>query len=311
MPLASLAQQAQPPRRVGFLSSTNEKVQRENLERLRARLRDLGYVEGKNITFDYRYADQKPERLPALAAELVKSKPDLILTHGTPETRAARAATSSIPIVMVSVGDPLGARLVASLARPGGNATGLTNLDVGLAAKRLELLKEVIPKLTRIAVLRKAGNPIGELQYKDTESAARALSLAHKLYDVRNLAELEAAFAAMHKDGVHALTVLTDPLFLAWRRQIADYALSNRLPTIFARDENVEAGGLLSYGPSLVELYGQAAAFVDKIFKGAKPGDLPIEQPAKFEMFINLKTAAALGISIPKSVQFRADKLYE
>jgi len=300
-PIVALAQQAGTVRRVGFLSSTNDKVHRGNLERLHARLRVLGYVEGKNISFDYRYANEKPERLTGLAAELAKSKPDLILCHGTPECRAVKAATSSIPIVMASVGDPLGAGLVASLARPGGNVTGLTNLDVGLAAKRLELLKEVLPKLSRIAVLRKVGNPSGELQYKDTQSAAHALGLGHKLYDVRDVGDLKGAFQAMRNDGTDALTVLTDPFFLSWRKQIADSAIANHLPTIFARNENVEAGGLISYGPSLVELYGQAASFIDKIFRGARPGELPIEQPAKFDLFINLKTAAALGVTIPKS----------
>jgi putative ABC transport system substrate-binding protein len=310
-PLSVLAQSSGKIPRIGYLSSGNREAYAEALAGLRAGVRNLRYVEGKTIAFDYRFAQEKPERLPGLAAELVKSKVDVILTHGTPETRAAKQATSSIPIVMLSVGDPVGAGLVASLARPGGNITGLTNLDVGLAAKRLELLKEVLPKLSRIAILRRPGNPSGELQYRDTETAAKVFGITPQLYDVRTLSELEGAFRTMSKGSADALTAMADPVFLVWRRQIAELALANRLPSIFARNENVEAGGLISYGPSLVELYGQAASFVDKILKGAQPGELPIEQPAKFDLFINLRTAKALGITIPKSVQFRADKLFE
>jgi len=297
--------------RIGYLSSGNEKAYADALQRLRTSLQKFGYVEGKTIAFDYKFAQEKPERLSGLAAELVKSKVDIILAHGTPETRAAKQATTSLPIVMLSVGDPLGAGLVSSLARPGGNITGLTNLDVGLAGKRLELMKEVLPKLSRIAVLRNPANPSGELQYRDTRAAAKGFGITVQLFDVRTPAELESAFRAMPKGSPEALTAMADPLFLVWRKQIAELAMANRLPSIFARNENVEAGGLISYGPSLADLYGQSASFIDKILKGAKPGELPIEQPAKFDLFINLKTAKALGISIPKSVQFRADRLFE
>lgn len=310
-PLAVFAQQPAKIRRIGYLAFGYEQAYAEALKRLKAGLLKLGYLEGKTISFDYRFGEGQPQRLPAMAADLVKGRVDIILAHGTPETRAAKEATSSIPIVMASVGDPVGAGLITSLARPGGNVTGLTNLDVGLAAKRLELMKEVLPALSRIAVLRNPGNASTMLQYQDTQAAARTLGITPQPFDVRTLGELEDAFRAIPKGGAEALTVMADPLFLAWRRQIAELAIANRLPSVFARNENVEAGGLMSYGPSLVELYGQAAGFVDKILKGAKPAEMPIEQPAKFDLFINMKTAAALAITIPKPVQFRADKLFE
>jgi putative ABC transport system substrate-binding protein len=310
-PLAAFAQQPAKIRRIGYLGSADERAYVEPLERLRSGLRKLGYVEGKTIAFEYRFAQGKLERLPGLAGELVKSKVDVILAHGTPDIRAAKQATSSIPIVMLSAGDPLGSGLVASLARPGGNVTGLANLDVGLAAKRLELLKEVLPKLSRIAVVRNPANPVSELQQRDTQAAALSLGIGVLLFDVRTLGELETAFQGMRKGGADALTVMSDQSFLGWRERIAQLAIANRLPSIFARNENVEAGGLMSYGASLVGLYGQSVGFIDKILKGARPGELPVEQPAKFELFVNLKTAAVLGIAIPKSVQFRADRLIE
>ena len=310
-PRAAFAQQPAKLRRIGYLGSADERTYAEPLERLRSGLRKLGYVEGKTIAFEYRFAEGKLERLPGLAGELVERKVDIILAHGTPDIRAAKQATSSIPIVMLSAGDPLGSGLVASLARPGGNVTGLANLDVGLAAKRFELLKEVLPKLSRIAVVRNPANPVSELQYRDTQAAARSFGIGVLLFDVRTLGELETAFQGMHKAGANAFTVMSDQSFLGWRERIAQLAIANRLPSIFARSENVEAGGLMSYGASLVGLYGQSVGFIDKLLKGATPGELPIEQPAKFELFINLKTAAALGIVISKSVLFRADRLIE
>ena len=304
----ALAQPAKR-RRIGLLLGGAREAFAEAIDRLRAGLKKLGYEEGKAIVFDYRFAENRFERLPGLAAELVKSEVDLIVAHGTPESRAAKAATSSIPIVMIGTADPVGAGLVANLSRPGANITGLSNLDVGLAAKRLELMKDILPKLSRIAVLRNPANPSGVLQYADTQAAAKTLGITLQLYDVNSPAEVENAFKAMPKAKVGAVTAMADPVFLGWRRQIAQLAIAQRLPSYFARNENVEAGGLMSYGPSIGDLYAQAAGFVDRIFRGAKPGDLAIELPAKFNLVINLKTASALGVAIPKAVEFRADRL--
>lgn len=312
-PLASFAQQ-RPAKiaRIGYLGlGSAQGFYTELLASLRAGLGKLGYVEGKSIVFEYRFAEDKRERLPGLAAELVRGRVDVIVTHGTPETRAAKQATGTIPIVMASVGDPVGAGLVASLARPGGNITGLTNIDVGLAAKRLEILKEVLPKLSRVAVLRNPTNPSTVLQFEETQAAARLLGIELQLLDVRDSREIESAFPAIAKARAGAITVMADPLFLGRQKQIADLAMANRLPSIFARNENAEAGGLLSYGPKLADLYRQAATFVDRILKGAKPADLPVEQPTRFSLVINRKTASALGITIPHSLLVRADGVIE
>ena len=310
-PLACFAQQqsAKIPR-IGFLGAASKEFYTDALKDFRAVLRELGYVEGRTIIIEYRF-EEKQERLPGLATEFVDSKVDLIVTYGTPGTRAAKQATSTIPIVMAAVGDLVGAGLVASLARPGGNITGLTNLDVGLAAKRLELLKEILPKLSRMAVLRNPTNPSGVLQYKDTQAAARTLGIELQLVDVRDPKEIESAIPAMVKARVGALTVLADPLFGSQQKQIANLAMASRLPSIFAREQNAEAGGLMSYGPNLADQFRQVATYVDKILKGAKPADLPVAQPTRFYLVINLKTANALGIKIPNSILLRADKMIE
>ena len=305
--LGAQAQQAGRVYGIGVLSPLSAEAL--PLWSFREGLRELGYVHGKNIAFEYRFAEDRNERLPGLASELVRSKPDLIVTHGTLATRAAKQATSTIPIVMVSTGDPVGTGLVASLARPGGNVTGLSNIDVGLAAKRLELLKKALPKVSRVAVLR---NPaIGDLQFRETEAAARSLGIEPQLVEVRDPRELESAFAAMANARVDALTVIADTMFLSQRKQIANLAMTQRLPSVFARNENVEAGGLMSYGSTLADLYRQAGTYVDKILKGARPADLPVEEPTRMYLVINRKTAKALGLTIPQELLQRADQLIE
>ncbi len=310
-PLAPEAQQPEKLSRIGFLGPAAERVYMEALLSLRAGLRELGYVEGKNIAFQYRFAEDKYDRLPGLAAELVRDKVDVIVVHSTPGTLAAKQATRMIPIVMVNVADPVGTGLVTSLARPGGHTTGVSNIDVGLAAKRLELLKEVLPKLSLVGVLRNPNNPSGEPQFKETQAAARSLGIEIQLFDVRDTKELEGTFSEMAKARADAFTVMGNPLFLSHQKQIANLATTKRLPSVFARNENVEAGGLMSYGPTFADQFRQAATYVDKILKGAKPGDLPVEEPTRMYLVINLKTAKALGLTIPQSVLGRADQVIE
>jgi len=308
-PLAVDAQQPGQIYRIGFISGTAADA--VPLPKLRAGLRELGYVEGKTIAFEYRFAEDKNERLPALAAELVRNKVDIIVAHGSPAIHAAKEATNAIPVVMLGPGDPVGTGFVASLARPGGNITGVSNTDVGVAAKRLELLKAALPKLSRVIALRNPTNPAAELLFKETQDGARSLGIEIHLIDVRTPVELERAFSMMAKARADALIAIADPMFLSQRKQIANLAMTKRLPSVFARNENVEAGGLMSYGAVLGDLYRQAATYVDKILKGAKPGELPVEQPTKFELVINLKTAKALGLTIPQSVLGRADQVIE
>ena len=311
-PLAAEGQQAGKIYRIGFLGpGSAERVYTDPLRSLRAGLRELGYAEGKNIVFEYRFAEDKYERLPGLAAELVRDKVDIIVVHSTPGTRAAKQATNTIPIVMVNISDPVGTGFVATLARPGGNITGMSGTDAGLAAKRLELLKEALPKLSRVAVLRNPNNPSNELQFRETQAAARSLGIEIQLFDVRNRKELESAFSVMAKARADAFTVMGDPMFLSQQNQIANLATTSRLPSVFARNENVEAGGLMSYGPTLADQFRQAATYVDKILKGAKPGDLPVEEPTRMYLVINLKTAKALGLTIPQSLLVRADEVIQ
>ena len=312
VPLAVEAQQAGKVYRIGFLGpGSAERVYTDPLRSLRAGLRELGYAEGKNIVFEYRFAEDKYERLPGLAAELVRDKVDIIVVHSTPGTRAAKQATNTIPIVMVNISDPVGTGFVATLARPGGNITGMSGTDAGLAAKRLELLKEALPKLSRVAVLRNPNNPSNELQFRETQAAARSLGIEIQLFDVRNRKELESAFSVMAKARADAFTVMGDPMFLSQQNQIANLATTSRLPSVFARNENVEAGGLMSYGPTLADQFRQAATYVDKILKGAKPGDLPVEEPTRMYLVINLKTAKALSLTIPQTLLLQADQVIE
>jgi putative tryptophan/tyrosine transport system substrate-binding protein len=277
------------------------------LEALRQGLRDLGYVEGKNVLIEYRYAEGKSDRLPNLAAELVRIKCDVIVTADTPPIRAVKNATREIPIVMAVVADPVAAGLVASLARPGANITGLSNLAPELDGKRLELLKEALPIVTRVAWVWDPGNPALVIRLKGMQAAAQALGLKLQALEVRNPAELESAFEAAIRERAGALLV---PAVMAssYQRQIVDFAEKRRLPLIHDTREFVEqAGGLMSYGPDFSDLWRRAATYVDKILKGAKPADLPVEQPKKFELVINLKTAKQLGLTISPNVLARAD----
>jgi putative ABC transport system substrate-binding protein len=297
--------------RIGYLSSGPSA---SNLYRgaFQQRLRELGWVEGQNIVIDYRFAEGKLDRLPDLAAELVQLKVDVIVAAPTPSAAAAKNATGTIPIIMWGVGDPVGLGLVASLARPGGNVTGLS-YSVGLETfgKGLELLKEAIPRLGRVALLSNPANPAHAPAVENVKVVARSLDVQLQLLEARGPSELDGAFAAMAKERVAALLVVGDSVFVFQRARLADLAAKNRLPTMHGNKENVEAGGLMSYGPSNLDALRRAATFVDKILKGAKPADLPVEQPTKFELVINMKTARALGLTIPQSLLLRADQLIE
>jgi putative ABC transport system substrate-binding protein len=282
------------------------------LDTFRQGLRELGWVEGQNIVIDYRYAEGRFDRLPDLAAELVRLKVDIIVAVPTPAAVAAKKATETIPIVAISVGDPVGLGLIASLARPGGNLTGLSySVGLEIAGKGLELLKETVPKVRRVAILSNPGNPFQPLAITEVNVAARSLGVQLQLLEARGPNELDGAFAAMATERVGALLVVADSLFLLQRTRLADLAARSRLPAAYGLREIVEAGGLMSYGPSVRDLYRRGATFVDKILKGAKPGDLPVEQPTKFELVINLKTAKALGLTIPPSLLGRADEVIQ
>jgi putative tryptophan/tyrosine transport system substrate-binding protein len=275
-------------------------------EAFRQGLRELGYIEGKNIIIEPRFAEGKVERLRDLVAELIQIKVDIIVTPGAPQTRAAKEATSTIPIVMVNVGNPVGAGLVTSLAKPGGNVTGLTTITTDLRGKRLELLKEAVPKLLRLAVLWNPDAPAGR---EETEIAAPLLGLKLQLLEVRGPQDLDGAFRAAVKERSQALVVPRNPVVFAERKRVADLAIKSRLPAIYDEKEFAEAGGLMSYGTNIVDLNRRAAVYVDKILKGTKPADLPVEQPTKFELVINLKTAKQIGLTIPPNVLARADKV--
>lgn len=272
-------------------------------------LRDLGYTEGQNIVIESRYADGITVRLPELAAELVRLKVDVLVVGGTVAARSAMAATKTVPIVFTLVGDPVGAGLVASLARPGGNATGLSNVVTELSGKQLELLKAAVPKISRVVVLHNPRNSGPAL--KRTRDAAQSLGLELQLLEVRQPSELASAFSAMQARRPDAVLALSDPAFGIELVQLSRLAITNRLPAMYSRTEFVEAGGLLSYGPNFNNNFRRAAGYVDRILKGAKPGDLPVEQPTKFELAINMKTAKALGLTISQSMLQRADQVIE
>jgi len=313
VPLAAEAQQAAKIARIGYLSP-NLAATPHLREAFRQGLRDLGYVEGRNLVIEYRDAEGKLERLPALAAELVALKVDVILAEGgTLGPRVAKQATRTIPIVFAA-GDPVGSGLVTSLARPGGNVTGLSNLSAELVGKRLELLKQAVPGVSRVAVLR---HPValGERTAKDmlkaADVAARALGVQPQFIEARGPDEFARAFSDMTSARAGALTLLPSAMFLREHRRLVDLAAKNRLPAVYTSREFVDAGGLMSYGANQPDLFRRAATYVDKILKGAKPGDLPVEQPTKFELVINLKTAKALGLTIPQSVLARADEVIQ
>jgi putative tryptophan/tyrosine transport system substrate-binding protein len=304
------AQQPKKVYRIGYLQTSSREQLLHLTKALKEGMQDLGYVEGRDITFEHRFADGKPERLPALATELVRLKVDVIVTATNPTTVAAKLATSTIPIVMANGNDPVGAGLVASLARPGGNISGLTQ-DVGdeLWGKRLELLKEVVPKLSRVAILWRPSFEPNATRKKPTEEVAQKLGLVVRFTEFQEADDFKNAFASMGKERVGGVLVFGDPVAFERRAQIADFAVRNRLPTIYNIREFVEVGGLMSYGASLADQWRRAATYVDKILKGAKPAELPVEQPMKFELIINLKTAKQIGLTIPPNVLARADRV--
>jgi ABC-type uncharacterized transport system substrate-binding protein len=306
-----LAAQLASVSRIGFLTASDLASIRARTEGFRQGLRDLGYVEGQNIVIEWRSADEALNRLRALAAELADLKVAVIVTGDNASTAAAKEVTKTVPIVMATSGDPVGIGFVVSLARPGGNVTGVTSLSRELYGKQVGLLKELIPTLSRVAVLSSPANPGKILELRELETATRRLALQLQPVEISETKQLDDAFSAMSKERAGALLVLPDPLLLTQRPQIADLAVRNRLPTIFARRENVEAGGLLSYGSSLPDQFRYAATYVDKILKGAKPADLPVEQATKFDLIINLKTAKALGLTIPQSMLARADEVIQ
>jgi putative tryptophan/tyrosine transport system substrate-binding protein len=280
-------------------------------EGMRERLQELGYVEGRNIVLEYRWAEGKLDRLTELATELVASKADVITTLSTPAALAARNATTTIPIVFTGVGDPVGSGVVLSLSRPGGNATGVSLLATELSAKRLEMLREIVPNVARVAMLWNDTNPSMVLRANETQDAADKLGVIVQSIGVHDLIDFDAAFVAIESGRADALLTLVDPFTLRHRKRIVEFAAQRHLPAIYEAREFVASGGLVSYGPSLVAAQRRGAEYVDKIFKGAKPADLPVEQPTKFELLINMKTAKALNLTIPSSVIFRADEVIE
>ena len=303
------AQQLKKVPRIGYIGGSSGSSRSASMAAFRQGLRDLGYVEGKNIVIEYRYAEEKLDRLPQLASELVRLKVDVIVSGGPTVTRAAKEASITIPIVMVQDPDPVGNGLVASLARPGGNITGLSSLTADLSGKRLELLKEILSKLSRVAVFETSTNTGNAQQSKETELAAGAFGVKLQPLDVLGSKDIETAFRAAIKERADAVLVLNSAVVSSHRKQIADLAVKSRLPVTYPRSEYVEDGGLMSYGVSFTDLNRRAATYVDKILKGAKPADLPVEQPAKFELVINLKAAKQIGLTIPPNVLARADKV--
>ena len=309
---SAAARQAKKVFRIGFLLAGDLSRLSGPSDVIRLALRELGYVEGQNLALAYRYAEGKRERYPALAAELVRLPVDIIVvTGGTELVRAAKSATKTIPIVMVGAGsDPVGAGLIESLGHPGGNVTGITNLSGELGGKRLELFKEAVSKVVRVAVLYDSAAPAGVLEVKEVlPAAARALGLTIRSWDVRTADAFDSVLAALNKERPDGLYVSSSPLVSANEKRIAAFTLKSRLPSIYVRRSLVDAGGLMSYGADQEASYRRTAYFVDKILKGAKPADLPVEQPTKFELVINLKTAKAIGVTIPQSVLYKADKV--
>jgi len=309
IPAAARAQHAGKVHRIGFLSL--QSGLNSTTEAFAQGMRELGYVEGRNLIVEYRWAARKEERLPELAAELVRLKVEVIVTAAAPAIEAAKRATRTIPIVMATAADPMGSGLVASLARPGGNVTGLSALSTDLAGKRLQLARELVPKATRVAVLAHHGTSATRLFLEEMRTAAQQMEVQLVVQEVQVADDLPGAFTAMQRERAQALIVQITPFSADNARRIVELAAQHRLPAMYDVRSFVDAGGLVSYGPSLPEMFRRAAFYVDRILKGAKPADLPIEQPTKFEMVINLKTAKALGLSIPQSLLVRADQVIE
>jgi putative ABC transport system substrate-binding protein len=304
---------AQSPRmhRIGILETVSEALNGPNLNALRTGLRRLGYVEGQNLALIYRSADGDAERFPGLAAELLHAGVDLIVTRGTPAAQAAKNATTRVPIVMAAIGEPLGVGVVVSLARPGGNVTGLSAFASELSGKRIELMKEMLPSVGRMAFMMNMGNPISEQNWQPSKSAAAALGLAIELHDVRSSADIAIAFETLFERRIDAVSVGLDGVVQENRDMIVELANHHRIATVYPSREFVEAGGLISYGVSYPDLYFRAAGLIDKILKGASPGDLPVEQPTKVEMILNLKTARMLGLEVPPTLIALADEVIE
>jgi len=303
------AQQSTKIPRIGYLSGSSPSTSPARRKAFQQGLRELGYVEGKNIIIEWRFAEEKFDRLPALAAELVRLKVDIIVTAGPQATRPAKQATSTIPIVMAQDPDPIGDGFVASLARPGGNITGLSSLAPELSGKQLELMKEIVPKLSHVAVFGTSINPGNAQNLKEVELAAKAFGVKLQYLDVLSPDDIETAFQAASKPRADAVLMLPGSVLVLRRAQLTDLAVKSRLPAIYPQTEFTEAGGLMYYGTNTPDLFRRAATYVDKILKGAKPGDLPVEQPTKFEFIINLKAAKQIGLTIPPNVLARADKV--
>jgi ABC-type uncharacterized transport system substrate-binding protein len=308
-PMAAEAQEARKVYKIGVLEPFSASENAANLDAFRQGLRELGYVEGQNLVIEYRSADGRNERFAELAATLVRAKVDVIVTRGTPAVLAAKVATATIPIIMAASGDPLGTGVVASLARPGGNVTGFSAFVRELQAKRVELLKEMIPRVARIGVLLNSSSQLAPGVWKEIEAAAQSQGVQAERLDVRRSEDLEYALDTAVRLRVDALVVAQD--IIPNRRRIPDFVAKHRLPAMYISRTLVDAGGLISYGVNQPELYRRAATYVDKILKGAKPTDLPVEQPTKFELVINLKTAKALGLTIPQTLLLRADQVIE
>jgi putative ABC transport system substrate-binding protein len=311
MPLAADAQPTGRTVTIGYLGNSSPALESNLVEAFREGLRQLGYVEGRNLIIKFAWAEGQQERHPALARELVRLTPDVILTAGTPATLAAKQATQSIPIVTAIAGDAVATGLVASLAKPGGNVTGLSTLAPELDGKRLELLKEAVPKLSRVAVLRNPANPFTTIAWKAMQPAAEALGLKLQPVDASSPDDLDRALARITAARPDGLVLIVDRFLASYRVSIVQFVVKNRLPGMFPYPEFAQEGGLMTYGPDYADLFRRTATYVDKILKGAKPGDLPIEQPTKFELVINLKTAKALGLTIPQSILVRADEVIQ
>ena len=309
MNVSAQAQQPEKIPRLGYLSANPASADSARVEAFRQGLHELRYMEGKNITIVYKYAEGKPERLPILAAGLVRLPVAIIVSAGTSPTRSAKEATSTIPIVMTNDGDPVASGFIASLARPGGNVTGLANFNSELSGKRLELLKEIMPKLTRVAVFGTSSNPGNAEALRETETAAAPLNVRIQYIDILTSKAIETGFRAATEGRVDAILVLPGAVVNSFRPRIVELAIKNRLPTIYPNSQWMENNGLMAYGVNRNDLTEGAAIYVDKILKGAKPADLPVEQPTKFELVINLKTAKQIGLTIPPNVLARADRV--
>lgn len=298
--------------RIGYLSGVSASGNPHYPEAFRRGLRELGWIEGRNVTIEYRFADGRFERLPEFARALVRSKVDVLVAGATPSAVAARNATATIPIVMIAVGDPEGLGLVKSLARPGSNVTGVS-FDVGLESfsKSLELLRQIVPGVNRVAALLNPANPAQKLAAKHLLAAAERLGMQLRIHEARGADEFDQAFATMQRERPGALLVVADSMLIQHRARLAELSAGIRVPTMYGVREAVEAGGLVSYGPNVADTFRRAAAYVDKILRGAAPGELPVEQPVKFDLVINLKVARALGLTIPPSILLRADEVIE